>query len=108
MHNLDKSLKELHGMLKTAEPSIKKAHTPNVLMIHKGKSFKKQGSDKGKGKSKVNVAKFKPKPNSVKGKPSGDVCHYCSEKGHWQRNCKKYLEDLKNGNVASTSGTKKE
>ncbi|XP_074305925.1 uncharacterized protein LOC141641151 [Silene latifolia] len=39
MHNLDKSLKELHGMLKTAEPSIKKAPTSNVLMIKKGKGF---------------------------------------------------------------------
>ncbi|XP_074288363.1 uncharacterized protein LOC141613523 [Silene latifolia] len=73
MHNLDKSLKELHGMLKTAEPSIKKAPTSNVLMIQKGKGFKKQGSDKGTGKSKAIVAKLKSKPKSVKGKPSEDV-----------------------------------
>ncbi|XP_074301327.1 uncharacterized protein LOC141632708 [Silene latifolia] len=39
MHNLDKSLKELHWMLVTAEPSIKKAPTSNVLMIKKGKGF---------------------------------------------------------------------
>ncbi|XP_074302883.1 uncharacterized protein LOC141637218 [Silene latifolia] len=103
MNNLDKSLKELHGMLKTAEPSIKKAPTSNVLMIQKGKGFKKQGSDK-EGKSKANIAKLKPKPKLVKGKPSDDVYHYCNKKGHWKRNCKKYLEEVKNGSLASTSG----
>ncbi|XP_074300620.1 uncharacterized protein LOC141631913 [Silene latifolia] len=106
MHNLDKSLKEFHGMLKTAEPSIKKAPTNNVLIIQKGKGFKKQDSDKGKGKSKANIAKLKPKPKSVKGKPFEDVCHYCNEKGHWKRNCKKYLEDVKNGSVASVGAGK--
>ncbi|XP_074291523.1 uncharacterized protein LOC141618321 [Silene latifolia] len=106
MHNLDKSLKELHGMLKTTEPRIKKAPTSNVLMIQKVKGFKNQGSDKGKSKSKANIAKLKSKPKSVKGKLSEDVCHYCNEKGHWKRNCKRYLEDVKNGSV--TSGTKKE
>ncbi|XP_074278587.1 uncharacterized protein LOC141602179 [Silene latifolia] len=82
MHNSDKSLKELHGMFKTTEPSIKKAPTSNVLMIQKGNGFKRQGFDKGKGKSKANIVKLKSKPMSVKGKPSEDVFHYCNEKGH--------------------------
>ncbi|XP_074290292.1 uncharacterized protein LOC141617021 [Silene latifolia] len=61
MHNLDKSLKELHEMLKTVEPIIKKASTPSFVMINKGGGFKRQGSYEGKGKSKANVVKFKLK-----------------------------------------------
>jgi len=32
-----------------------------------------------------------------------DVCDYCSAKGHWKRNCKIFLEDMKKGSVDSTS-----
>ncbi|KAK1661528.1 hypothetical protein QYE76_049687 [Lolium multiflorum] len=31
-------------------------------------------------------------------KPDAE-CYYCKEKGHWKRNCSKYLADLKNGLV---------
>ena len=31
--------------------------------------------------------------------------HYCKNKGHWKRNCKKYLGDLKSGLI--TRGTNK-
>jgi transposase InsO family protein len=109
MHGLSKSLQELHGMLKTAEPNIRKSPTPNVLMVQKGKGFKKQGNGKGKEKAKstVDKAKFVPKPEkkpkAIK-KAAADECHYCGDKGHWMRNCKKYLEDVKKGTVASASG----
>ena len=49
MNNLTKTLTELHGMLKTAEPNIRK-DTLNVLMVQGGKKFKKFGKNKGKGK----------------------------------------------------------
>ena len=42
MNDLDKTLSELHGMLKTAEESIKK--NPNhVMMIQKGNKKRKFG-----------------------------------------------------------------
>ncbi|CAN1156457.1 hypothetical protein LINPERPRIM_LOCUS20210 [Linum perenne] len=31
-----------------------------------------------------------------------DECFHCKQKGHWKRNCPKYLEDLKNGSSTST------
>ena len=53
MHGMDKSLVELHGMLKNAEPNIKK--TVPVLMVRKdkGKSGKGKGKSNAKPKEKV-------------------------------------------------------
>ena len=108
MHSLNKTLTELHGMLKTAEQNIKKDLTPNVLMVQKGKGFKKQGKGKGRGKGPVQNRDNKPKPKSKsKTGPTDDVvCFHCQERGHWKRNCKKYLEDLKKkkGSETSSSG----
>ncbi|ESQ38810.1 hypothetical protein EUTSA_v10029482mg, partial [Eutrema salsugineum] len=50
MHNLTKTLTKLHGMLRSAEPNIKKG-TPNVLMVQGGKKFKKLGKNKGNSKT---------------------------------------------------------
>jgi hypothetical protein len=107
MNDLNKSLTELHGMLKTAELNIKK--TTNILTVKKGKGFKKVGTAKGKadykGKKKVQVKNVNQQ-NKVKPGPTADQqCFYCKKSGHWKRNCKKYLEDKKNGLVeAETSG----
>ncbi|KAK4383078.1 hypothetical protein Sango_2811600 [Sesamum angolense] len=70
------------GMLKTAKKSIKGEPMKNVLMVQKKKNDFKKGGNKNKKKA------------------SG-------KQGHWKRNCPKYLKDLKNGSVASTSGTKR-
>jgi hypothetical protein len=94
MHNIEKSITELHGRLKQAKQNIKK-NTPNVLMVQKGKGKKnnwkgKATANKGKDKAK---SKFKPKP---KAKISNEgVCHHCGEPGHWLRNCKLYLGEKK-------------
>ena len=37
-----------------------------------------------------------------RGAASSDRCHYCNGKGHWMRNCPKYLSDKRNG--VGTSG----
>ena len=50
MNEMDKSISELHTMLKTAEQNIKHK-TGHVLMVQNGKGFKKKGKGKGKGKS---------------------------------------------------------
>ncbi|KAK9114137.1 hypothetical protein Syun_020934 [Stephania yunnanensis] len=55
MNNMEKSISELHLMLKTAEQNIKKPYS-NVLMVQNGKGMKK----KGKGKAKVANAAATP------------------------------------------------
>ncbi|CAA7021407.1 unnamed protein product [Microthlaspi erraticum] len=96
MNNMTKTLTELHGMLKSAEPNIMK-DTPHVLMVQGGKKFKKHGKDKGKGKASwvKNPSNSEPTPKTKPGPSGEDKCHYCNDSGHWKRNCKKYLEDLK-------------
>ncbi|KAK1652551.1 hypothetical protein QYE76_070356, partial [Lolium multiflorum] len=96
MQNMNKELPELFAMLKAAEIEIKKEH--QVLMVNKTTSFKKQGKSKGKfkkGGKKAAMPPVKPKNGP---KPDAE-CYYCKEKGHWKRNCSKYLADLKSGLV---------
>ncbi|KAK1653382.1 hypothetical protein QYE76_071187 [Lolium multiflorum] len=82
-------------MLKAAEIEIKKEH--QVLMVNKTTGFKKQG--KSKGKFKKGGKKAATPPMKPKNGPKPDAeCYYCKEKGHWKRNCSKYL-DLKSGLV---------
>ena len=57
MNGMEKLLSELHGMLKTAEESIKKS-TNHVMVVQKENRKRKhwtppKGKDKGKGKVKV-------------------------------------------------------
>ena len=102
MHHMEKSIAELHGMLKNVETNIQK--TNPVLMVQKGKGMKRKGkgkvnkAKKGKGRSKPKAKKPKP--------PKEGVCFFCNEQGHWKRNCKLYLEDLKKkkSSEATTSG----
>ena len=53
------------------------------------------------------VAKPNPQP-AKKAKPAKDaIFFFCQKPGHWKRNCKLYMEDLKKqkkGDEASTSG----
>ncbi|KAK1662526.1 hypothetical protein QYE76_050685 [Lolium multiflorum] len=96
MQNMNKELPELFGMLKAAEIEIKKEH--QVLMVNKTTSFKKHG--KSKGKFKKGGKKAATPPVKPKNGPKPDAeCYYCKEKGHWKRNCSKYLADLKSGLV---------
>ena len=66
-------------------------------MKRKGKS-KGNKAKKGKGQSKPKAKKPKP--------PKDKVCFFCNEQGHWKRNCKFNLEDLKKkkGSEVTTSG----
>ena len=97
MNEMDKSISKLHTMLKTAEQNIK-SKPGHVLMVQNGKGFKNKGKDKGKGKGKgkgKSNAQPKPKPKPKAKAPKEGVCFFCNEPGHWKRNCKLYLEDLK-------------
>ena len=113
MHNMEKTIFELHGILKTVEYNIKT--TGNVLMVQKGKGKDTKRKWVTKGKDKDNK---KPKPNlDTKGKkpktkqpkakePKEGQCFLCNELGHWKRNCKLYLEYLKKkkGSETTSSG----
>ncbi|KAK1696040.1 hypothetical protein QYE76_012737 [Lolium multiflorum] len=93
--NMNKEFPELFGMLKAAEIEIKKEH--QVLMVNKT-TVSRQGKSKGKfkkGGKKAATPPVKPKSGP---KPDAE-CYYCKEKGHWKRNCSKYLADLKSGLV---------
>ncbi|KAK1619377.1 hypothetical protein QYE76_024894 [Lolium multiflorum] len=96
MQNMNKELPELFSMLKAAEIEIKKEH--QVLMVNKTTSFKKQGKSKGKFKKGGKKAATPPVKPKAGPKPDAE-CYYCKEKGHWKRNCSKYLADLKSGLV---------
>ncbi|KAK1619804.1 hypothetical protein QYE76_025321 [Lolium multiflorum] len=96
MQNMNKELPELFSMLKSAEIEIKKEH--QVLMVNKTTSFKKQGKSKGKFKKGGKKAATPPVKPKTSPKPDAE-CYYCKEKGHWKRNCSKYLADLKSGLV---------
>ncbi|GKB66085.1 zinc finger, CCHC-type containing protein [Tanacetum coccineum] len=97
MHDLGKTMNELHAMLKLHEQSLpKKDVTP-------------AGKYRGKGKSKLPYAP-KPKipPPLKKDNPAKDaICHQCGEVGYWIRNCPVYLAEMmmkkKQASSASTS-----
>ncbi|XP_022010091.1 uncharacterized protein LOC110909450 [Helianthus annuus] len=105
MNGMEKTLAELHQMLKTAEVNIPSKTAP-VLMIKEGHvkkpNTKKRGNQgKGKGKGKL-VANKKPQKDAK--------CFHCNEIGHWKRNCAKYLAELKQAKASGgeSSGTKKD
>ncbi|KAB5537788.1 hypothetical protein DKX38_015321 [Salix brachista] len=96
MNGLKHDLNELHSMLKNAEGNIIGDKKKEVLNVNNGKGFKRVAKSKSnyQGKSKQ-VAKPK---NGEKPKVAADHdCFYCKAKGHWKRNCPKYLEDKRNG-----------
>ncbi|KAK1694844.1 hypothetical protein QYE76_011541 [Lolium multiflorum] len=97
MQNMNKELPELFSMLKSAEVEIKKEN--QVLMVNKTTSFKKQGKP-NKGNFKKGGKKVAAPPEKPKAGPKPEtVCYYCQGKGHWKRNCSKYLADLKSGHI---------
>ncbi|GJZ47240.1 retrotransposon protein, putative, ty1-copia subclass [Tanacetum coccineum] len=106
MHNMGKTVGELHSMLIEYKKGLpKKAETPQVMMIKGGKiqkankkllKVKGKGKANGKGKYKqVYILKPKnPKPSAKEHPAKDDACHYCKEVGHWKRNCLVYLVEL--------------
>ncbi|GJU08267.1 retrotransposon protein, putative, ty1-copia subclass [Tanacetum coccineum] len=120
MHNMGKTISEIHAMLIEYEKGLpKKAETPQVMMIKGGKiqkankkALNTKGNNKVKGKGKdkkVYIPKPKnPKPTAIERPAKDDACHHCKEVGHWKRNCPVYLAELlkkkKQVGSASSSG----
>ncbi|XP_071933635.1 uncharacterized protein [Coffea arabica] len=99
MNNLQHTLPQLLNVLKTAEKEIKKGKGPtNALVVFTSKKRKKQG----KGfKNPTNKPVKKPK--KAKADQSKATCFHCGQTGHWKRNCKAYLESLKQKKLAEAS-----
>ncbi|GJY60109.1 retrotransposon protein, putative, ty1-copia subclass [Tanacetum coccineum] len=105
MHNIRKTIGELHALLIEYEKVLpKKAATPQVMAIQGGRihkankkslNAKGKGKGKGKGKDKSCIPKPKnPKPSAKEHLAKDDVCHHYKEVGHWKRNCHVYLAEL--------------
>ncbi|GJW50471.1 zinc finger, CCHC-type containing protein [Tanacetum coccineum] len=119
MHNLGKTINELHAMLKLQEQTLPKNNTPALHAIRagkvqKGNKHKKlqpqmaaRGQNQRKGKNKLSYAP-KPKislPPKRENLAKDSICHKCGETGHWKRNCPQYLAELlKRKNTASGAG----
>ncbi|GKD32861.1 retrotransposon protein, putative, ty1-copia subclass [Tanacetum coccineum] len=105
MHNMGKTIGELHVMLiKYKKVLPKKVATPQVMAIQGGRiqkankkslNAKGKGKGKGKGKDKSYIPKPKnPKPSAKEHPAKDDTCHHYKEVGHWKRNCPAYLAEL--------------
>ncbi|GJV15256.1 zinc finger, CCHC-type containing protein [Tanacetum coccineum] len=98
MHSMEKTVNELHAMLKLHEQTLSLPKTNGTftpMHFHAGR----------KGKNKATYAP-KPKipPSPKKEDPAKDsICHECGETGHWKRNYPQYLAELlkKKKNTAS-------
>ena len=100
MQGMVKTIPEVFSMLRSAEAEIKKEH--QVLMVNKTTKFKKgKGKKNFKKDSKDVVAPGKPVAGkkSKNGPKPKTECFYCKGKGHWKRNCPKYLANKKAGNT---------
>ncbi|KAK8600839.1 hypothetical protein V6N12_050687 [Hibiscus sabdariffa] len=104
MNEINKTLPQLLGMLRTAESNMKKGGSKSVLMVRVAK-------EKGKKVAKsMGSVKTKPKGKEALKPKGGDSkdgkCFHCGKTGHWKRNCPIYLEDVKKAKAvgASVSG----
>ncbi|KAK9036844.1 hypothetical protein V6N11_021769 [Hibiscus sabdariffa] len=108
MNEIEKTLPQSLGMLRTVEGNMKKGGSKSVLMVCKAKG---KGKRKGKKVAKSKgIGKTKPKGKEAL-KPKGGVskdekCFHCGKTGHWKRNCPIYLEEVKKAKAvgASVSG----
>nr|GEW51576.1 hypothetical protein [Tanacetum cinerariifolium] len=109
MHSMEKTMNELHAMLKPYEQTLPKNNAPALHAIRAGKVQKGNTSIrncnpnwllgdkiKGKGKNKLTYApKTKiPPPPKREDTAKDSICHQCGETGHWKRICPWYLAKL--------------
>ncbi|WJZ98697.1 hypothetical protein VitviT2T_017207 [Vitis vinifera] len=106
--NMNKMSCDLHEMLNLLidyENQVSSEKNKGIVMVV-SKTSKKKGKGKYIPKRKPLGTKggvTKPKYKKVKTDHSDAECFFCKEKGHWKRNCKKYLDSLKNKKQVSTT-----
>ncbi|KAJ9567563.1 hypothetical protein OSB04_003529 [Centaurea solstitialis] len=107
MNNMEKTIAELHSMLKTAELNMgNKNKTKDVLIVKDGGVKNKNGhASTSKGKVPVQAIQSAPKKGKGKGKGkkvkpnkarTENCCFTCNEVGHWRQNCPKRHEAGRN------------
>nr|GEW65217.1 zinc finger, CCHC-type [Tanacetum cinerariifolium] len=116
MHNMGKTVNELHAMLKLHEQTLPKSNAPALNAIRagkvqKGNKHKKSHSQKGAKGQNQGKWKFVPKPKiplpPKRENPAKEfICHECGKIGDWKRNCPQYLVELmkKKKNTTSRAG----
>ncbi|KAL6582344.1 hypothetical protein OROMI_006358 [Orobanche minor] len=110
MHNMEKTITELHGMLKQIETNIKNV-VPNVLMVQingiKRKGIRWPRKIKVRVKSKCCLNPNLNLSRSHRNNPKRRLASTAmKETGHWKRNCKFYLEEMrkrKSGETATSA-----
>ncbi|KAK8650339.1 hypothetical protein V6N13_139984 [Hibiscus sabdariffa] len=106
MNEINKTLPQLLGMLRTTENDLKMNGSKSILIVHKTKrKEKKKAKSKGNGESKP---KEKIALKLEKGISKDGKCFHCNKTEHWKRNCPLFLEEVKKANRVSFSGTANE
>ncbi|GJW01902.1 retrotransposon protein, putative, ty1-copia subclass [Tanacetum coccineum] len=85
MHSMQKTINELHAMLKLHEQTLPKNNAPELHAIRAGKR-----------KNKLVYAPMpkNPPPPKREDPAKESICHQCGDIGHWKRNCPQYLAEL--------------
>ncbi|KAK8610043.1 hypothetical protein V6N13_026587 [Hibiscus sabdariffa] len=91
MNEINKTLPQLLGMLRTVKSVLKKNGSKSILIVREAKGKRKTKS-KGNGKSKP---KGKDALKPEKGISKDGKCFHCDKSGHWRRNCPLFLEEVK-------------
>src|SRR5665213_2214540 len=95
MHSMDKTIPELHGMLKNFESEMLKTSGENKARVA-GNVLMIQSKDRKRSRSKGGAGNSLSKPKTKGKKKSEDVtCFHCKNTRHWKCNCKIYLEEVK-------------
>ena len=88
MTGMEKTLCELHGLLRSAEVDYKKAGPSNVLTVsEQGKKIKKGKRKPRPKKSNKDKGVAAGQPKVAKVIPADAECYECHGKGHWRRDC---------------------
>nr|GEY32114.1 retrotransposon protein, putative, Ty1-copia subclass [Tanacetum cinerariifolium] len=85
MHNLGKTINELHAMIKLHEKTLLKNNAPALHAIR---------ARKGKNKLAYAPKPKIPPPPKRKDPAKDSIYHECGKIGHWKRNYPQYLSEL--------------